>query len=83
MSRSAETGGVSLLTVALVVFVILKLTDNINWSWFWVLSPWTIPLSLLGIVLGCVGVIWFLGLPVRLIRNRKRRDDPENVMKWR
>lgn len=25
--------------VVLVVFVILKLTDNIDWSWWWVLCP--------------------------------------------
>lgn len=22
-----------------IVFIILKLTNNIDWSWFWVLSP--------------------------------------------
>lgn len=32
----------SLLTV---LFIGLKLTDNIDWSWFWVLSP--IPLLIL------------------------------------
>lgn len=28
----------------LIVFVVLKLTDNLDWSWFWVLSPMTLPL---------------------------------------
>lgn len=34
-----ESGGVDLATVLLVVFIILKLCNVINWSWFWVLSP--------------------------------------------
>lgn len=25
--------------VILIVFIILKLTDNIDWSWWWVLCP--------------------------------------------
>lgn len=27
-------------------FVMLKLTDNVSWSWFWVLSPMIIGLTL-------------------------------------
>jgi hypothetical protein len=25
--------------ILLIVFVVLKLTGNIDWSWWWVLSP--------------------------------------------
>jgi fatty acid desaturase len=34
-----ERSGLSLSTVVLVVFVILKLVGVIAWSWWWVLSP--------------------------------------------
>lgn len=34
-----ERSGLSLPTVVLVVFVILKLVGVIAWSWWWVLSP--------------------------------------------
>ena len=34
-----------------IVFVVLKLTDVIDWSWWWVLSPILISFSLLIIVL--------------------------------
>lgn len=30
-----------------LIFIILKITGNINWSWVWVLSPIWIRLSLL------------------------------------
>ena len=38
-TKSYNRGGVGISTVLLVVFVVLKLTDNIAWSWLWVLSP--------------------------------------------
>ncbi len=34
--RSGGLGGVSVLTM---IFVVLKLTDLIDWSWVWVFSP--------------------------------------------
>jgi hypothetical protein len=34
-------------TMLLVLFIGLKLTGNIAWSWLWVLSPFWIPLGLL------------------------------------
>jgi len=37
--------GYSLPVVIFIVFLILKLTDNIDWSWLWVFSPIWIPFS--------------------------------------
>ena len=34
-----------------LVFIVLKLTGQINWSWLWVLSPFWLPLSLIILVL--------------------------------
>ena len=30
---------ITLLDILLVLFIVLKLTGNIDWSWWWVLSP--------------------------------------------
>ncbi len=49
-----RTGGINFAGVLLIVFVVLKLTNVIDWSWWWVLSPLLIPLSIValaGIVL--------------------------------
>lgn len=43
--------GPSLGSMLLVAFIVLKLTNVISWSWWWVISPFWIPLA---IVLGCV-----------------------------
>ena len=39
-------GGMSLPGVVGIVFVILKLTDEIDWSWWWVTAPFWGPLAL-------------------------------------
>lgn len=51
------TGGLSLGSVLTVVFVILKLTDNIDWSWWWVLSPLWIGFVLLFLVVVIAGLV--------------------------
>lgn len=34
-----------------VVFITLKLTGVIDWSWWWVLAPFWIPLAFAGVIL--------------------------------
>lgn len=34
-----------------ILFIALKLTKQIDWSWVWVLSPFWIPLAILTVVL--------------------------------
>ena len=43
------------LETLLIVFIVLKLTDLINWSWVWVLAPFWIPACM-----AIVGVIIYL-----------------------
>ncbi len=66
-----KTVGVSLTTVLLIIFITLKLTDNIDWSWLWVLSPLWI-----GLALGIVGffVISMVLLPVALIKAARKNN---------
>lgn len=42
MSKSSSGGGIGVLTVVGIVFVILKLVGVIDWSWWWVLAPFWI-----------------------------------------
>ena len=50
----------SLSTPIFLVFLILKLTGVVNWSWFWVLSPLWIPFVMMILVLGFVVLIAYL-----------------------
>lgn len=42
-----KKGGIGFLTVLLTVFVVLKLCGLVSWSWWWVLSPFWIPWTLI------------------------------------
>lgn len=61
MSKEVNTGGISFLGLLTIVFITLKLTNVITWSWWWVLLPLWGPmafmLSLGGIVLIGLGVL--------------------------
>lgn len=53
MSGNSSSGsrGVTLSTVLVVVFFVLKVTGNIDWSWWWVFSPWLITFAV-GLAIG-------------------------------
>jgi len=52
-----EKNGMSLCGVLLVIFIILKMTSNITWSWFWVFSPVWLPIAGFGGLIIGAGVI--------------------------
>ena len=39
MAGNNNSGGLSLATILFLIFLILKLTNYIGWSWWWVTSP--------------------------------------------
>lgn len=40
-----------------LIFITLKLTGHIAWSWLWVLAPFWIPLSIMAVLLVIMGAI--------------------------
>lgn len=51
-----HTTNLGLLNMLTVLFVGLKLTGNITWSWWWVTAPAWIPLA----IILSLALIWFL-----------------------
>lgn len=49
MEKQIIYQGPGFLTLLTLTFIILKLCNVIDWSWFWVLSPIVIP-AIIGIV---------------------------------
>ena len=39
MNNKAKQGGLGIVSVLTIVFIVLKLLGVIRWSWIWVLSP--------------------------------------------
>ncbi len=55
MSDSTNNSGVGFSGLLTLLFIGLKLTDVIHWSWFWVLSPLILSAALVlvvGVILG-------------------------------
>jgi hypothetical protein len=57
MANKTSSNGIGFGTVLFLVFLVLKLTGNIDWSWWWVTSPIWIPLALGVVVMGIMGLI--------------------------
>lgn len=38
-NKTVKSGGMGVLSILTLIFIVLKLTNNIDWSWLWVLSP--------------------------------------------
>lgn len=58
--KTVTYSGPGFLTLLGLLFIGLKLTGYIHWSWLWVLAPFWIPLALLLIVLIIVGITTIL-----------------------
>ena len=46
MSDNSNSGGLSFANILFLIFLVLKLTNYIDWSWWWVTSPLWISLVL-------------------------------------
>jgi hypothetical protein len=73
-SSSSSSGGIGFFGLLTIVFIVLKLTDVIAWSWWWVTSPLWIPTA---VVLAFLAV----GLVVILIKSAKEDKRLEQEVK--
>ena len=56
MSEStSSSGGIKFVELLTIVFITLKLTNFIDWSWWWVLSPLWITVA---IVITIIALVW-------------------------
>lgn len=44
-SSSSSSGGIGFFGALAILFIALKLTGHIDWSWWWVLAPIWMPIS--------------------------------------
>lgn len=65
VTQTTGGGGLGLVSVLTIVFVVLKLTGVIAWSWVWVLSPLWI-----GFILWLILAAFLLGL-MALLNSRR------------
>lgn len=66
-------GGIGFTGLLTIVFIVLKLTNVINWSWLWVLSPLWVSLVLILLVIVIVLIVCLHGRHERTnIKKNKR-----------
>lgn len=69
MSNKTEVnGGIGFAGLLTIVFITLKLTGVISWSWWWVLSPIWIPVTLALLIIVIVS-----GVTVWRVANKKTK----------
>lgn len=56
-NSNSNNGGIGFLGLLAIFFIGLKLTNYIDWSWWWVLSPIWISMILASLIVGVV-VLW-------------------------
>lgn len=61
-SSTSSSGGSGFLGLLTILFIGLKLTNYIDWSWWWVLAPVWLPLAL---ALGFLIVIGAIAMAVK------------------
>lgn len=58
MSETKSSGnGIGIGTVLFVVFLVLKLTHVVDWSWWWVAAPLWAPAAVIAAMLGIAAAI--------------------------
>ena len=54
MDNKAKQGGLGIVSVLTIVFIVLKLLGVIQWSWIWVLSPIWISAVIVAVVFSVI-----------------------------
>ena len=73
-NNNTNTGGIGFVGLLAIVFIALKLTGYITWSWWWVLSPlWLTPVVILTIMAVVVVFAFLWAVFDSLLESRKNR----------
>jgi phosphoglycerol transferase MdoB-like AlkP superfamily enzyme len=71
MKQENSSGGIGLLSLVFIVFLVLKLIGIINWSWWWVTAPLWIPFSIAIVAILIYALVLFIKYLI-LKRSNKR-----------
>ena len=64
-SNQTVTTSFPIASILTIVFVVLKLTNHIDWNWWWVVSPIWIPLGLIAVLFVVIFIFLFVKTMVK------------------
>ena len=70
--KTTARGGIGVTGLLQVAFIVLKLCKVINWSWWWVLAPTWIDLSIVALFFLGIIVVWAIRIICQKLERRKR-----------
>jgi hypothetical protein len=53
----SSSSGLGIGTILFLIFMVLKLTNYIDWSWWWITAPLWVPIIILGVV-GLIAIFY-------------------------
>ena len=56
-NTSNSSNGLGIGTILFLIFMVLKLTNYIDWSWWWITAPLWVPIIILGVV-GLIAIFY-------------------------
>ena len=56
-NKNVRNSGMGFISILTLIFIVLKFTNNIDWSWIWVLSPIWISTLLIILTFGVILVV--------------------------
>lgn len=83
-NTNTASGGLGLSTVLFLIFLVLKLCNVINWSWWWVTAPLWGSLVLYGLTVGIAFFcLWVQDLNCkRKIKKWQKKREEETSKKY-
>lgn len=73
-NNSVSRGGVGFVGLLTIAFVVLKLTNVIDWKWLWVLSPIWITAAIVAVIILAVFATAWISSVLDIRRRRKMRE---------
>ncbi len=64
MAKNAQNNSLGLGTILFLIFMTLKLTKTIDWSWWWVTAPLWIPIAFIvsALIVAFIGILIAAGI---------------------
>jgi hypothetical protein len=59
-NKQNASGGIGISTILFLIFMTLKLTSHITWSWWWVTAPLWIPVLAAVLIAGVAILIAYI-----------------------